>query len=661
MGFLAPALLFLGAAVSVPIILHLFQRHQGPRVVFPAVRYLRRAEKESARQIKLRQLILLMLRAAALVLIALAAARPFVRGGGGRHEPSAVVIILDNSMSSGAVVGDRRVLDHLADRALETLETAGPDDRFWLIRAGSPWEPALSGDLVALAARIRETTPTAAAANLAAALAQARSVLAAAAEGRATEIHLLTDLQATNVGNLESLSERGPAMVVWTPEAEPPPNGRVASVELEGGLVPVAGQRATLAVALAGSAEADSLAARLAVDGRIVAAAYVPPGTTALLSVPARTAGLMTGWVETDPDALRADDRRYFAVRIEAPPRVALGAPQPFLDQALNVMEEANRMRRTSVAEADVAILPGAVGLESLPVGKSAVILPPESPLELPATNRQLGAAGLPWRYASAPMVGEARFSDETLADALLEPLAATRLRRVYALERPGSATGADTVLLTLRDGAPWAIRGERAGGGRYILLASPLGSEASTVPTSVAMLPLLDRLVGAWSAQGSRRLDIAAGEEISLPEGSRLMQRPDEVREPLDGRTTWSAGGEPGLYRVLGAGDSVLTVLAVNPPAAESRLDRIDAREFRRALSSWDPVIVNAEDRWVREIFRRRLGRELWRPLLAVAIALLCAEALVAAAGRAAARRSSPAHEHAAPTMAEPTGTGRS
>jgi hypothetical protein len=38
MGFLAPTLLFLGAAISVPIILHLFQRHQGPRVVFPALR-----------------------------------------------------------------------------------------------------------------------------------------------------------------------------------------------------------------------------------------------------------------------------------------------------------------------------------------------------------------------------------------------------------------------------------------------------------------------------------------------------------------------------------------------------------------------------------------------------------------------------------------------
>src|SRR5687767_15411568 len=133
MGFLNPLWLALGAAVAVPLILHLLQRHQGPRVIFPAVRYLRRAEREHARRIKLRQLILLLLRIAALLVIAFAAARPFIRSGGVSHEPTAVVIIIDNSMSSSLVRGDRRVLDELKDRALATIAAAGTDDRFWLL------------------------------------------------------------------------------------------------------------------------------------------------------------------------------------------------------------------------------------------------------------------------------------------------------------------------------------------------------------------------------------------------------------------------------------------------------------------------------------------------------------------------------------------------
>src|SRR5688572_28244205 len=113
MGVLNPILLVLAGAAAVPLLLHLFQRHHGPRVIFPALRYLRRAEIESARKIKLRQILLMLLRVAAVLLIALAAARPFVRAAGVSHAPTAVVIILDNSLSSATVEGEQRVLDVL--------------------------------------------------------------------------------------------------------------------------------------------------------------------------------------------------------------------------------------------------------------------------------------------------------------------------------------------------------------------------------------------------------------------------------------------------------------------------------------------------------------------------------------------------------------------
>src|SRR5690606_9040374 len=149
-----------------------------------------------ARRIRLRQMLLMLLRIAAMLLIAFAAARPFVRAGGTGHSPTAAVIILDNSMSSGAVTGEERVLEMLKARALEMLEEAGIDDRFWLLRAGQPEEPALAGDATTTARRVRETQAAATASDLGAAIAHARAILATGAEQRAAEIHLLTDLQA---------------------------------------------------------------------------------------------------------------------------------------------------------------------------------------------------------------------------------------------------------------------------------------------------------------------------------------------------------------------------------------------------------------------------------------------------------------------------------
>src|SRR5690606_34376452 len=317
-------LLLLGLAAAVPLILHLFQRQQGPRVVFPALRYLRRAEKEHARRIKLRQLLLLALRMTMLLLLALAAARPFFRHGGGGHEPTAAVIILDNSLSTGLVMGERRELDPLKDRALETLERAGPADPIWLIRAPTPCEAAGPGGAAATEPRVIETEVASAAADLNGALARARALLAAGAEGRAAEIHVLTDLQASAFpGTAPAAGTDAPPVMVWAPGGEPPANAAIAAVEIGGGLAPRAGERSMISVEIAGSrAEEDSVVVRLALDGRMTAADHAAVPGTAQIPLPARSAGIVSGWVEIDPDALRGDDRRYFVLRVEPPPVV---------------------------------------------------------------------------------------------------------------------------------------------------------------------------------------------------------------------------------------------------------------------------------------------------------------------------------------------------
>src|SRR3990170_4213811 len=118
MGAINPLFLAAGLSVAVPLFLHLFQRQESRRFAFPALRYLERTEREHARRIRLRQLLLLVLRLAVLLLLVGAGARLFVHGRGSAHPPTAVAIILDNSMSSGLVVGERRVLDVLPERAL---------------------------------------------------------------------------------------------------------------------------------------------------------------------------------------------------------------------------------------------------------------------------------------------------------------------------------------------------------------------------------------------------------------------------------------------------------------------------------------------------------------------------------------------------------------
>ena len=630
MGFLNPLWLALGAAVAVPLILHLLQRHQGPRVIFPAVRYLRRAEREHARRIKLRQLILLLLRVAALLLIAFAAARPFIRSGGSSHEPTAAVIVLDNSMSSSLVRGDRRVLDELKDRALESVAAAGPDDRFWLLRAGAPWEPALPGDAVTTATRIRETQPSAGSADIVASIDRAHAILEQAAAGRAREIQVLSDLQLSNVRGESKASYNETALVIWSPRRPAVSNTAISNIEIGGGLAPRARERSNVVVEISGDSARDSINLRLHVGNRTAGAAVGKAGSAAVIPFPPQPASLVTGWVELDADALRADDRRHFVAIIAPPPSISLTANAPFVADALEVLNEAGRVRTTTLG-ADVLIAPSAARTDEAGNTRATVIIPPESPLELPAINRRLATLGINWRYQTNPAAGEARFAVGG-NDELERALTSARVMQFYRLASNGTARG-DSVLLRLQDGSPWAVSGERARGGRFVLLASPLTPEASTLPTTVAMIPMMDRLTGVWSAPDAPRSEARPGEQVDLPTGATLIINPDGSRDSVVAGQPYYAGTQPGAYQVV-QGSSVIAAYVVNPPPGESVLRSASEQRVRRALPDWKIEFAGEGD-WSKDIFSRRLGYEIWRPLLIALILLLISEGVIAATGR--------------------------
>lgn len=645
MVFLAPALLALALAVAIPLLLHLLHRHPGPRVVFPALRYLRRAEQEHATRIRLRQILLLALRVLAILLLTAAAARPFLEGAGREHSPTSVVMVLDNSLSTAAVVGERRVLDELKRGALASLDAMSSGDRVWLLRAGSPWEPAVSGDAAAVAEAVRRTEPSLASADLAAEIQRAASILALEPPARGREIHLLSDLQESalagaggatpssgwsdGVGGDGEEGSRGatPVLVVYVPENRAPENRAIAAVEVGGGLPPRADQRSTVAARLAG-ATSDSVAVRLVLERSVRAAGWARPGSSVVLPFPARPAGPVAGYVEIDPDPLLADNRRYFATHVAAPAAVALPPAQPFLDEAVSVLENAGRVRRVPPSEARVVLASGGWSADAVRRGASAVVLPPTTPLELAATNQRLTAAGIAWRYGP-PAGGEARLEAEPrgLGAELRAALGDVRLRQVYGLIGEGGS-----VVLRLRDGDPWAVSGEAPGGGRFLLLASPLTVEGGTIATSAAMVPFLDAVITGWAAGAATDTDLrpgalvtVAGDAVSGPEGIEAVH-PGTLYRLL----------RPGIYRVLSGTDTVATY-AVNAAAAESDLTRVPQGRLTGRLSERLPgaeLAVADPGDWAGAIFRDRLGRDITRWLLLAALLLLVVESAVAATG---------------------------
>jgi hypothetical protein len=630
MGFLSPIFLLAGLAVAVPLILHLFHRHDAKRMEFPALRYLLRTEKEHARTIRFRQLLLLLLRITAILLLVAAGARPFLRGAGGVHDPTATVLIVDNSMSSGLIRGGGRVLDLLKAVALRSIDRASDEDRVWLIRAGEPWVPAITGSRAEVSAAVRETDATDARGDLRAALERAM-VLTSGAGLPAAEIHLISDLQATAFKGGSSLGESGLVpvpVVVFDDGLADRGNAYLDSLMIGGGLPPLENQRTRLAVRLAGDADSADVPLRLVIANRIRGAATGGKGISTLLPVGPFPAGNVEGYVETDPDDLRSDDRRFFAFKVRPAPTLATSGMVPFfLSEALPVLADAGRISPAPIRDAEILVSVAGAGMsEAAPEDRTVVVLPPSDPALLPGLNRALTSAGIPWRYEPATTVGEAgvsRWDGPVNLDDV-------RIRSHYTL-LPGSEGTDQGVLATLSSGDPWLVEGTTPRGS-FLLFASDLDDRSTNLPLSAALMPLMEWMVSRWGDPQGTQGGLIAGSPMFPPPGTTDIRDPSGTLHPVDATQPFAATPEAGLYEFL-AGDSTIRIVAMNAPREESLLPAIRADELRSLLPG--PVtMVRDSARWTRAVFSAGQGPEFWRWLLVALVLVLVAESLVAASG---------------------------
>src|SRR5436309_7175545 len=334
--FLHPLALVGLAAAAIPALLHLLERRVPPEAEFPPLRYLSEAERQNARRLKLRHLLLLLLRTALIVLLVLAAARPLFptrASGGSLHEPTALAVILDNSPSSGLVVDGRPVLERLKAMVRGSLVRATASDRLWLVladgvaRAGTREAFAAAVDSVGVSARRLDLTAAVGAATR----------LVDAEPLPAREVHVASDLQRTALGPGRAAVPRGVRVLALAPPSQAAPNRGVGTVRVTDGAA---------AVGIVGTPGAGAATVTVRVQGREVGRALAAPGSAATIALPALGAGWWGGEAALDPDELRADDRRLLVWRVAPPAQVeALPGAGAFVAAALAVLEDGRRVR----------------------------------------------------------------------------------------------------------------------------------------------------------------------------------------------------------------------------------------------------------------------------------------------------------------------------
>ena len=457
MTFLHPVALVGLVAAAIPALLHLLERRVPPEAEFPPLRYLSEAERQSARRLKLRHLLLLILRTAVIVLIVLAAARPLFptqASGGSLHEPTALAVILDNSASSGLVVDGRPVLDRL--RAVA---------RGSLARAGTPEALVATVDSAAVSARRLDLK--------AAVRAAARLVDAEPLPAR--EVHVVSDLQRTALGPGRAGVPRGVRVLALAPPSQAPANRGVGAVR-------ITDAAATVGIVGTPGEGGGAASVTLRIRGREVGHALGAPGSTATITLPPLGAGWWVGEAVLDADELRADDRRLLVWRVAPPARVATPSSTgggPFVAAALAVLEEGRRVRPGN--EIAIGDRPEAGTLVS-------IVIPPAEPALIGQANRALAARGGRLRFASEGTPGP-------IAGPALPAIAGLQVARRYRIEPSagggGPGTRSDSSVLATVNGEPWLVRD-----GSILLLGSRLDTAWTSLPAAPAFVPFVDALV---------------------------------------------------------------------------------------------------------------------------------------------------------------------
>ena len=135
MQFVYPGFLFALTALSIPIIIHLFNFRRFRKIAFTNVRFLQEIKQDTRSRSRLKHLLILIARLLAVTFLVLAFAQPMIPAGkkavtGGTKN---IGIYIDNSYSMDAVGKNGNLLETAKRKAREIANAFQPADHFQLL------------------------------------------------------------------------------------------------------------------------------------------------------------------------------------------------------------------------------------------------------------------------------------------------------------------------------------------------------------------------------------------------------------------------------------------------------------------------------------------------------------------------------------------------
>jgi len=329
MSFLNPLLLLGVLGIALPILAHLLNRHQVKRTDWAAMRFLNRSVRVRSRQLRLRDLLLLLMRCLAVLLLVLGLARPFLASDGSGlagfgAARAGVVIAIDASCSMQRSEGNSTRFQQALAKAEVIAGTIRQGDPISLVLLGSEHRVVarnVAFDRATFSAWLADQQATFESLDLDS-LPKFLGELSAELKSPQREIYIITDLleqqwqPRAEYLNASFRELTGGAAVLLVPVTGGSENLAITELELVSGVLrkdTTARYRATIhnfGENVVQNVKVSGLMNDISVDSKVIP--NIGPGTseTVSLFMPFRDAGAVRIAATLDDDALLADNSR---------------------------------------------------------------------------------------------------------------------------------------------------------------------------------------------------------------------------------------------------------------------------------------------------------------------------------------------------------------
>lgn len=694
MTFLNPFVLFGLAAAAIPILLHLLNLRKLKTIDFSTLRFLKELQKTSIRKLKAQQIILLILRTLIVIFSVLAFSRPTIKStlpSIGTHAKSSIIVVLDNSLSMDITDEDGNRFSKAKKLTSEILGALEEGDEMAFIPLSSlikNRKRSFSRNFAWLKEEIDHCSVNPATATLNDGLRAAQGLLDASLHVN-KEIYILTDLQQQEIHSLELDSIKlfdDKTSVFLLPSLESK-NSIDQNISIDTAIfisrVYAKDKPVELQTKLYNSSVTDAKGIIVSVlfNGERVAQRTVDIGAGSYINVSLQgiphTTGLIKGEIQIENDVLESDNHRYFSFIISSAPRVALIGNQLETDfislsiapyASLLKSYSANQSASVHFEDFDLLILATTLSqtemqrIDAYIQNGGSVLFFPSSTESIAVQQQFFSGMGL------GPIIFQ-EFSESNPGICISADRQHPILQGVFKGFNSESGLGdspkimkalctqAGQSIISMQGGS--FLNEIRRGEGKVMYCAVPPSPAWSSFPFTGLMPTIIYRSAQYLSAKEVFTLEKTAGQEaiILIPTKSSASSI-FTIKDPNGIESDMQAADLPGgmslqfgkpemtgVYGVFSKDKNPITSLIVNQSSKEGHLIYKNVQESMPALKKRlnypeSLIVLNKNESIANSVAKARIGTELWR--FFILLALLCAitEMIVA---KLAGRKASP------------------